>query len=132
MCVGTLHIHQECLHQKKFEPVETCRSFSEKEDYCTEQCTVVHAVIVSAPKLCVICFRRVEDDIFNRHKSAIRAVEREIRNISDSLSGRMPRERREDIEDRRSRLEEEVGLFKQLRTEEIAEFRAKQGVFADG
>ena len=89
-------------------------------------------MIVRAPKLCVICFRRVEDDIFNRHKRAIQAVEREIRNISDSLSGRMPRERREDIEDRRSRLEEEVSLFKQLCTEEVAEFRAKQGVFADG
>ena len=59
-------------------------------------------------------------------------MEREIRNISDSLSGRMPSKRREDIEDHHSRLEEEVGLFKQLRMEEIAEFRAKQGVFADG
>ncbi|KAL2048782.1 hypothetical protein ABVK25_010964 [Lepraria finkii] len=132
MCIGTLHIHQECLHQKKFAPIETCRSYSEKEDYCAGQCTVVQAVIMSAPKLCVTCFRRVEDDIFNRHKSAIRAVEREIRNTSDSLSGRMPSKRREDIEDHHSRLEEEVGLFKQLRMEEIAEFRAKQGVFADG
>lgn len=57
---------------------------------------------------------------------------RDINDVNDSLKGRIPQQTREDLEDRRDQLEEEISVFKMLRKEEIATFRAEQGVFADG
>ena len=132
MCVGVLHIHAGCLHQKKFELVEPCATYSEQEKRCTLPCRVVHTVRVRTPKLCITCFRRVEDDILDRNNSTIQAVMRDINDVNDSLKGRIPQQTREDLEDRRDQLEEEISVFKMLRKEEIDTFRAEQGVFADG
>jgi hypothetical protein len=132
MCVGVLHIHSECLHSKKFETVEPCATYSEEEKRCTLPCRVIHTVRVRAPKLCITCFRRVEDDIFDRSNSAVQAVKRDINHVNVSLKGQISEETRENLEDRRNQLEEEIVTFKQLRKEEIDEFRAQQGVFADG
>ncbi|KAL2039072.1 hypothetical protein N7G274_008121 [Stereocaulon virgatum] len=132
MCLGVLHIHSGCLHEKKFELLEPCATYSEEEKRCTLPCTVVHTVRLPTPKLCITCFRRVEDDIFDRSNSAIQAVEADINRVNELLKGRIPQQTREDLEDHRDKLEEEIAVFKQLRKEEIDEFRAQQGVFADG
>ena len=126
-----MHVHALCGHRRKFELIETCRSYSEEKNCCYAQVRIVHTVTIRAPGLCRQCFRIVEDEIFNRHKSCIQAVEKEIRDCNDSLRGRLTHERRKGIQDHRAKLEEEIAVFKQLRNEEIAAHRAKHGVFAD-
>ena len=78
------------------------------------------------------CFRRVEADIAKDCETKTKRVEERIENLTLALRAEMDAEARERMRKHRSVLTEEVGDLKDKRNEEIAEFRFRQGVWADG
>lgn len=132
MCIGVLYVHDECRHQKKFDCVETCDQYSRKDKTCSGTCAVIHTIEIREPALCVGCFRRVEADTVHRYEQTIKTVEGEIYNCTVALRAELDPQKRKELKDHRSALVEEIGDLKDARNEEIAEFRTKHGVWADG
>ncbi|MCJ1458070.1 hypothetical protein MMC28_008441 [Mycoblastus sanguinarius] len=130
MCPGILHTHAQCGHHKKFVALDYCTD-APLDGACNVR-VVIHTTLIREPALCVGCFRRVEADIAKDCETKTKRVEERIENLTLALRAEMDAEARERMRKHRSVLTEEVGDLKDKRNEEIAEFRFRQGVWADG
>lgn len=123
-------MHTECHHGKKTEIIDHCPDFE------TGTCRVVrlHTVRVSAPSLCVSCFRAEEariDALFDEQVRLIRGkiAEYEAAQTTDrQVRGRA----RGAVDENVRRWEGELLKVRMRRYKEIRIFRAGQGVWGDG
>ena len=128
MCHVVYHIYDDCQHEKKTEIIERCEDFD-------RGCRIipVHLVEITAPSLCVRCFREVEARIdaeyeFNREHLRRRIIEYESNQEDRQIRGRAQGTNDEYV----AELELRLLVWKRVRDRQIKEFREKQGVWADG
>ena len=129
MCYVIFHVHAECEHEKKKEIVEFC------EDFAKEECILVPVFFkqVTAPSLCLECFREVEADIdasYHRKTDLIRGqmAEHEATQPDRQIIGRAEA----TIDGYIAILERALVREKEHRDLSISRFRSQQGVWADG
>lgn len=139
MCKGISWIHNDCGHEKKFEviPGMHCEVYMEIaiEDRHTLGCgnlIVIHSNTIVAPALCVSCFRRVEDGVWDQCDREIVLFQDDLDTVNAALVGEPHPSARKDLEAQR---QEFMDVIKDLQIERkmaIADFRSRQGVWADG
>lgn len=129
MCYVIFHVHAECGHEKKTQIVEFCENFE------NETCVLDPLLFkqITAPSLCVDCFREVEANIDTIYHTKIELIRRSIAEHEAAQADRQIRGRAQDTVDSYiAMLERELVCEKECRDRTIRTFRSQQGVWADG
>lgn len=129
MCYVVIHIHDDCQHERKTDIIERC----EESESSTCSQSPIHLVEITAPSLCVACFREVEariDADYEINAEALRRkiIEYELAQEERQIRGRAQGASNEYI----SELEQKLMVGKRVRDRQIKEFRERQRVWADG
>ena len=129
MCWGVQYTHTECQHDRKTEIVEYCQD----SDQGTCILIPVHFTQITAPSLCVSCFREEEAKIdahYQKKGEVIRSkmVEYEAAQTDRQIRGRA----RGAMDPNIARLEQDLVEAREWRDRAIKVFRFEQGVWADG
>lgn len=123
------YTHIECQHHRKVKLVERCETFAGGNCVCLPVCIKK----ITAPSLCVSCFREEEADIDATYYAKIESINRTIAEHEAKQAERQIRGRAQGATDMFiAYLEQEIKDVKKERELEIKEFRTQQGVWADG
>ena len=128
MCYALYHVHAECLHIKKVDVIEECEG-SERD------CTLVPVFFkeITAPLLCLSCFREEEAKIDADYQLEVEHIRRKMAEYESTLEDRQIRGRAQGAVDSHiAELEQDLVEVKELRDLGIQAFRKTQGVWADG
>lgn len=129
MCYVIFYIHAECEHEKKTQIVEHC------EDFEKEECIFIPIMFkqVTAPSLCLECFREVEAEIDARYHTRKELIRRQMAEHEAAQSDRQIRGRAHTTVDSYiAILERALVREKENRDLAVSRFRSQQGVWADG
>lgn len=131
MCRGISYVHAECNHARKFHVIEECDSVS---GIACEDLTVIHVAKITAPALCVGCFRRKEGAIDAEYEKNKRELEAEIARVDELFAKGCVQIERSFIAVTSYRAEGEDDILhaKASRDVSIRLFREEQGVWGDG
>ena len=88
--------------------------------------------LVTAPRVCMHCYRRKEEDICARYKQAIEHVELGIMEMKADIRNESDFAIRNRLEEILSTFETERGDLVDERYAELNSFRCEQGVWGDG
>lgn len=128
MCYALYHVHASCLHIRKVDVIEECED-SERG------CTLVPVFFkeITAPLLCLSCFREEEAKIDAEYQSTAERIRREIAEYESTLEniqiwGRAHGALDPNVAD----LGQDLVDAKEVRDMRISDFRESQGVWADG
>ena len=129
MCWGVQYIHAECQHDRKTEIVEHC----EDSDQGTCILIPVHFMQITAPSLCVSCFREDEAKIDARYHGKVEVIRSKMVEYEAAQTDRQIRGRAQGTTDPNiAQLERDLVEAKKWRDRAIKVFRFEQGVWADG
>ena len=128
MCLGIHYTHAGCNHSKKFEVTETCTNIA-----CINLITI-HIVMITAPALCVGCFRREEAAIDAEYDTIRRELRREIERIDEYMATALfpTQQSRVALGNYRAECKDNIVQAKASRDSRIRLFRESQGVWGDG
>jgi len=130
---GIIWLHCQCKHAKKFEPLDHCHLYrGQQEGHCHDELRAVHTNWITAPTLCVPCFRKSEDKISAHWADAVASRVESLEVIANILRLEDDQRRRERYLRRRENVEGELVDLKLERKLAIANFRSLQGVWGDG
>ncbi|MCJ1463324.1 hypothetical protein MMC07_001931 [Pseudocyphellaria aurata] len=132
MCRGVERLHDQCRHLE-FVITRLCESAIETGTPCTrDQCSFIGGEIVSPP-LCLICYRKIEEQICDTAKEALRQINVESKRIREQLED--PELKPEDRTGYEELLREALRLHQEIlesQASDLTEFRRSQGVWGDG
>lgn len=129
MCYLIHHVHAECGHQKKIETIEFCSAF----DQGTCAAVPISFQQITAPSLCVSCFRQKEAGIDAEYHGRVETNRRRIAEYEATLADMQVRGRaRASHDDYIAELELNTVAAKRYRDVKIQIFRHEQGVWGDG
>ncbi|MCJ1230221.1 hypothetical protein MMC12_006893 [Toensbergia leucococca] len=131
MCIDIETVHSGCGHARGYSTIEHCPSGTDLEPGTCLYSRLIHTIQIDKPSLCTSCFRRHERNIFGVYMISILEIEGQIHSLRIKRRA-MYGEEKEECNRSISVLEETLGDLKDQRAEEIAEFRAVQGVWAVG
>lgn len=133
MCLGINYIHAGCNHAKSFNVVEACDSANGTGTTCNNP-AVTHVSMVTAPALCVDCFRQKEAKIDATYEGFKRDLQAEIARIDAMITKDHVRieDSLEALEEYRAECENDIVQAKATRDVSIRLFRESQGVWGDG
>ena len=126
--------HAKCQHRRKVElmPDGHCSRYDPQQDKCNAEMTIIYTNKIWAPSLCVDCFRKAEDEI---HAEAdldkvqlVGTIERQGPMMNEETDPEM----RHYLELLQKNLSDALLDHDNQRKLKIAEFRTRQGVWADG
>ena len=129
MCYIISYVHDDCGHEKKAELVEYC------EDSEEGTCILipVHFKEITAPSLCLSCFREQEAKIDAEYQFHVECIRRRMADYEATQADRQIRGRAQGAADPNiAELEQDLKDAKELRDLEIRMFRDRQGVWGDG
>lgn len=133
MCLGVHFVHEQCQHLKKFNVVEACNQATRAG--CTNL-TTLHVITITAPRLCVSCFRQKEAEIDAEYEAVKRNMKDEIARVdlrfTVSAWGRLTEGQARNLRGYREECEDNVVQAKAARDLSIRLFRQRQGVWGDG
>lgn len=134
-------IHLACGHEKKFEvsPEGHCDVYERQPDqdhhvhgHCGFHVVAQHTNTITAPSLCVECFRQVQEDIASSYDNNINELELDYASLfAHLLLETHPRDRK-CTERQLEILQEKKDDLKRTRNASVARLWAEQGVWADG
>lgn len=129
MCLGIIHTHSQCQHDRKYEVIEYCEKFVDGN------CALVpiHFKQITAPSLCISCFRKEEakiDDLYHDNVKMIRIkiVEYEAVQTDRRIRGRA----QGSVDPNIAQLEQSLVEARRWRDWQIHSFRFEQNVWGDG
>ena len=126
-------MHETCKHPRKFCPIQTCSAYNGMT--CPNR-DPVHIVTITAPKLCVRCFRQREAAIDVEYKTTVHDLKNEIARIDEALAIGMalvpPEAPPMALGIYRAECENNIVQAKATRDTSIRLFREEQGVWGDG
>ncbi|CAD6588804.1 MAG: hypothetical protein ASARMPREDX12_003497 [Alectoria sarmentosa] len=130
MCYAIYHVHAECGHDKKADVVESC------EDSEGGMCILIpiHFKQVTAPSLCLACFREEETRIDDEYHIRVKWIRSKMAEHEAAQPDRQIRGRAQGLADDGyvAMLERELVGVKESRDRMIRAFRCEQDVWADG
>lgn len=129
MCYAIYYVHAQCGHDKKLEIVEFCKDFEERS------CVLIPILFkqLTAPSLCVSCFREVEAEIDALYHTRLELIRRKIAEHVATQADRQIRGRTQGtVNSYIAQLERDLVDAKELRDKDIRVFRSEQNVWADG
>ncbi len=130
MCHGVQHIHIECQHAKKFVVTEHC-PLSPGTD-CPHP-VILHTVTVTAPRLCVPCFRQKEAEMDAQFEQIKAGIQTEIARVDEHFANGFLQTDASGVRIRyRADREDDILKVKRARDLSIRIFRQEQGVWGDG
>ena len=132
MCYVIFYTHAECLHNRKFEIIENCEEHCEDEE---GTCILIplHYKEITAPSLCVSCFRAEEAEIDALYQGKVAMIRSKIAEYEAAQTDRQIRGRaRGAVDPNVARLERDLVEARELRDREIRNFRDEQDVWGDG
>ena len=131
MCLGVRYIHEECNHTKKFHVLRECNSVN---GTACNNLTTIHVVIITAPALCIRCFRRKEATIDAQYETIRRELRGEIARVDEALATALVTTGQGSVAlgQYRAECEDNIVQAKASRDLSIRMFRDEQGVWGDG
>lgn len=131
MCLGVQHIHTECNHARKFYILSPCDSAN--DGVCTNF-TTVYTIKVTAPALCLGCFRRKEAAIDAEYENLVGDLRDEIARVDEWFAKGIVRDEEAVRRLRVYRVEcrSDIIHAKAAWDERVRMFREEQGVWGDG
>ena len=133
MCPGIKYVHATCKHARKFCPIQKCNTYN---GITCPNLTPVHTITITAPALCVRCFRQREAAIDVEYKTTVHDLRNEIARIDEAFAIGIalvpPEMPANTLTIYRAECENNIVQAKATRDTSIRLFRQQQGVWGDG
>lgn len=127
MCLVIRYIHAGCNHAKKFSTVEACRS---SDGIACNELITLHVITITAPALCIDCYRQREAEIDAEYETSRRDLQSEMARLDECFATN--RIAAGSLQKYRAECEDNILQVKASRDVSIRMFRQKQGVWGDG
>ena len=129
MCYGIYHTHSQCGHDKIIEIIDYCEDFEKG----TCMLIPIHFKLITAPSLCISCFREKEANIDALYHGKVQMTRSKIAEYEAAQAERQIRGRaRGTVDPNVAKLEQDLVEAGEWRKREIKKFRVEQDVWADG
>ena len=132
MCWFVDYNHAECHHRKQRVLVDKCSLVQSGADTCRIVPIVLHTIQVEQPRICPLCFRVLQDEIFDRYNPEIFDLEQRIENAQEQFEKETEGFSRLETYSEIAADDILLEALKDERNTESARLREKYGVWRDG